>query len=260
MRTLSRSVGPRYEPRNATRRRPDGTAWPPSRPPVDGVAYSACPWLTTSTSSNACRQETRRPSSSWSAPTRPICSGWPRAWCRAAPSPRRSSRTPGWRSSVASSASKAALRSRRGCSTSCSIGRAVPPDESTEHRPSPDDDLGERFDANGAWATPPVPWAEEAENRLVAQHLAERVRELLPEPPRGAAPGAPVTRHRRSSRAGRLRAARRVRRQPTGVAAPGAGTPSPATRSGDALMRLRILATSASTRMPRRRRAHGRLP
>ena len=42
---------------------------------------------------------------------------------------------------------------------------------------------GERFDANGAWATPPVPWAEEAEDRLVAQHLADRVRELLPELP-----------------------------------------------------------------------------
>jgi RNA polymerase sigma-70 factor (ECF subfamily) len=51
-----------------------------------------------------------------------------------------------------------------------------------EHRAPPlaDDDLGERFDTRGAWATPPVPWAEEAEDRLVAQHLAERVRELLP--------------------------------------------------------------------------------
>ena len=51
-----------------------------------------------------------------------------------------------------------------------------------EHRAPPlaDDDLGERFDADGAWATPPVPWAEEAEDRLVAQHLADRVRELLP--------------------------------------------------------------------------------
>ena len=51
-----------------------------------------------------------------------------------------------------------------------------------EHRAPPlaDEDLGERFDANGAWATPPVPWSEEAEDRLVAQHLAERVRALLP--------------------------------------------------------------------------------
>jgi RNA polymerase sigma-70 factor (ECF subfamily) len=51
-----------------------------------------------------------------------------------------------------------------------------------EHRAPPlaDEDLGERFDANGAWATPPVPWAEEAEDRQVAQHLVDRVRALLP--------------------------------------------------------------------------------
>ena len=54
-----------------------------------------------------------------------------------------------------------------------------------EHRAPPlaDDDLGERFDATGAWATPPVPWAEQAEDRIVAEHLAERVRELLPQLP-----------------------------------------------------------------------------
>jgi RNA polymerase sigma-70 factor (ECF subfamily) len=54
-----------------------------------------------------------------------------------------------------------------------------------EHRAPPlaHDDVGERFDATGAWATPPVPWADEAEDRLVARHLAERVRELLPERP-----------------------------------------------------------------------------
>ena len=54
-----------------------------------------------------------------------------------------------------------------------------------EHRAPPlaDEDLGERFDAGGAWATPPVPWAEEAEDRLVAQHLADRVRVMLPELP-----------------------------------------------------------------------------
>jgi RNA polymerase sigma-70 factor (ECF subfamily) len=51
-----------------------------------------------------------------------------------------------------------------------------------EHRAPPlaDDDLGERFDTNGAWATPPVPWADEAEDRLVAARLVDRVRELLP--------------------------------------------------------------------------------
>jgi RNA polymerase sigma-70 factor (ECF subfamily) len=54
-----------------------------------------------------------------------------------------------------------------------------------EHRAPPlaQDDVTERFDANGAWATPPVPWADEAENRLVAQQLADRVRDLLPELP-----------------------------------------------------------------------------
>jgi RNA polymerase sigma-70 factor, ECF subfamily len=54
-----------------------------------------------------------------------------------------------------------------------------------EHRAPPlaDEDVGERFDAAGAWATPPVPWSEEAEDRLVAEHLATRVRELLPELP-----------------------------------------------------------------------------
>ena len=51
-----------------------------------------------------------------------------------------------------------------------------------EHRAPPLADvvLGERFDANGAWATPPVPWAEQAEDRLVAAHLVEQVRALLP--------------------------------------------------------------------------------
>src|ERR1043165_4786503 len=40
-----------------------------------------------------------------------------------------------------------------------------------EHRAPPlaQDDVAERFDANGAWATPPVPWAEAADDRMVAQ-------------------------------------------------------------------------------------------
>jgi RNA polymerase sigma-70 factor (ECF subfamily) len=41
----------------------------------------------------------------------------------------------------------------------------------------------ERFAANGAWATPPTPWAEEAEDRVVAERLARRVRESLPDLP-----------------------------------------------------------------------------
>jgi RNA polymerase sigma-70 factor (ECF subfamily) len=54
-----------------------------------------------------------------------------------------------------------------------------------EHRAPPlaDDDLGERFDAKGAWATPPVQWAEEVDDRLVAEHLVDRVRVFLPELP-----------------------------------------------------------------------------
>lgn len=47
----------------------------------------------------------------------------------------------------------------------------------------PDDDVTERFDASGAWATPPVPWADRIDDRLVAERLARRVRELLPSLP-----------------------------------------------------------------------------
>jgi RNA polymerase sigma-70 factor (ECF subfamily) len=51
-----------------------------------------------------------------------------------------------------------------------------------EHRaaPLPDDDDGERFDAAGAWVTPPVPWSDRAEDRVEAERLAERIRQLLP--------------------------------------------------------------------------------
>jgi RNA polymerase sigma-70 factor (ECF subfamily) len=43
-----------------------------------------------------------------------------------------------------------------------------------------DSDVVERFDASGAWATPPVPWSDRVDERLVADHLARRVYELLP--------------------------------------------------------------------------------
>jgi RNA polymerase sigma-70 factor, ECF subfamily len=46
-----------------------------------------------------------------------------------------------------------------------------------------DDSLDERFDAGGAWAEPPEPWADRAEDRIVATHLAEKVHVLLPELP-----------------------------------------------------------------------------
>jgi RNA polymerase sigma-70 factor (ECF subfamily) len=56
------------------------------------------------------------------------------------------------------------------------------------HRPSSAADLGEppadeRFDAGGAWATPPEVWAEESEDRLVAEKLAARARACLEDLP-----------------------------------------------------------------------------
>jgi RNA polymerase sigma-70 factor (ECF subfamily) len=47
----------------------------------------------------------------------------------------------------------------------------------------PDDTVGERFDANGAWAEPPTPWSDQVDERLVAERLAVRVHALLPELP-----------------------------------------------------------------------------
>jgi RNA polymerase sigma-70 factor (ECF subfamily) len=44
----------------------------------------------------------------------------------------------------------------------------------------PDDAVDERFDAQGAWVTPPSPWSEQVNDRIVAEHLAARVHELLP--------------------------------------------------------------------------------
>jgi len=50
-------------------------------------------------------------------------------------------------------------------------------------RPDRSVDVSEQFDASGAWASPPVPWSERAEDRIVAERLAARVRTLLPELP-----------------------------------------------------------------------------
>ena len=44
----------------------------------------------------------------------------------------------------------------------------------------PDGEVVERFDANGAWAAPPVPWSDRVDDRVVAERLAQRVHELLP--------------------------------------------------------------------------------
>jgi RNA polymerase sigma-70 factor (ECF subfamily) len=41
-------------------------------------------------------------------------------------------------------------------------------------RPEPIDE--DRFDTSGAWAVPPEPWADRAEDRVMAAQLAERVR------------------------------------------------------------------------------------
>jgi len=48
-------------------------------------------------------------------------------------------------------------------------------------RPEAIDD--ERFDASGAWADPPEPWADRADDRLLAAQLADRVQSLLAELP-----------------------------------------------------------------------------
>lgn len=47
----------------------------------------------------------------------------------------------------------------------------------------PDDNIDEKFDKSGAWAEPPTPWSDDAENRLDAQDLADRVKDLLPQLP-----------------------------------------------------------------------------
>ena len=48
-------------------------------------------------------------------------------------------------------------------------------------RPEAIDD--ERFDASGAWAVPPEPWADRAEDKLIAEQLARRVHSLLDDLP-----------------------------------------------------------------------------
>lgn len=47
----------------------------------------------------------------------------------------------------------------------------------------PDEGVDDRFDASGAWATPPVPWSEQVDDRMVAEDLATRVHDLLPSLP-----------------------------------------------------------------------------
>jgi len=53
-----------------------------------------------------------------------------------------------------------------------------------EHRAGrPEEIDDERFDASGAWATPPEPWAERADDKLVAAQLASKVHGLLDDLP-----------------------------------------------------------------------------
>ena len=47
----------------------------------------------------------------------------------------------------------------------------------------PEQQIDDRFDRSGAWVDPPEPWADRADDRLVAEHLAARVQELLPQLP-----------------------------------------------------------------------------
>ena len=49
----------------------------------------------------------------------------------------------------------------------------------------PDDTVDERFDASGAWADPPEPWADRVDDRMVAAELAAKVKTLLPLVPDG---------------------------------------------------------------------------
>jgi RNA polymerase sigma-70 factor, ECF subfamily len=49
----------------------------------------------------------------------------------------------------------------------------------------PEDNVDERFDKSGAWITPPEPWADRVDDHVVAERLAARVQELLPQLPDG---------------------------------------------------------------------------
>ena len=61
------------------------------------------------------------------------------------------------------------------------VNRARSTARREERAGRPDETLADdRFDASGAWVTPPEPWADRADDRLVASQLAGRVHELLP--------------------------------------------------------------------------------
>src|SRR5438445_897582 len=58
--------------------------------------------------------------------------------------------------------------------------RSAATKEQRAGRPDDEGDV-ERFDATGAWVDPPELWSDRVDDRIVAQHLAARVVELLPE-------------------------------------------------------------------------------
>jgi RNA polymerase sigma-70 factor (ECF subfamily) len=47
----------------------------------------------------------------------------------------------------------------------------------------PDIELADRFDSSGGWSKPPAVWSEDAEDRIVAQKLAVKVKDSLHELP-----------------------------------------------------------------------------
>ena len=166
--------------------RPDGSsahrierAWPYDARPVDSDARTAGP------GPGRRRDGFRDPGERLPRLHAP---GGPRLRSRARPSPRRSSRRPGWGWCGASSGSRAARRSRPGCSASWSTGLAPPAARSTADLPL--------TDAEPAVSTVAVhrrrcvgraarAWETDADDRLVAGTWAEALRTALDElPPR----------------------------------------------------------------------------
>lgn len=51
-----------------------------------------------------------------------------------------------------------------------------------EHRTASRPEVGgdDRFDATGGWAIPPVPWSDQVDDRIIAERLAGRIRDILP--------------------------------------------------------------------------------
>ena len=122
----------------------------------------------------------------WSSATTSRCCGWRPRSCRAAPSPRRSSRTPGWRccAGLENFEGRSSLKTwlfrilvNRARSTGSKEQRSVPVAD-----PEPAVDPS-RFGGDGGWADPPEHWIEAAESRMEAGKLADRIRAWIGELP-----------------------------------------------------------------------------